>query len=186
VPVLEVKDKEPFQWNYRSTDNKFNYSLRVPPEKATARFLQFAMQRDLTNYFGYEVHVEERLMPCWNVVLLPYADRKLISATPGQPYERTMQVDGTVTYSNAGMRDIIFYLASFYGFGILDYHKLPVEDIAPFVDATGFKGTFDFYYQPSFRDSFEGYRQYLNTLGLDVVKGKKKTKVIIISDPKED
>ncbi len=33
------------------------------------------MQRDLKNYFGYEVSEETRLMPCWKLTVVKEADK---------------------------------------------------------------------------------------------------------------
>jgi thiol-disulfide isomerase/thioredoxin len=182
VPVLEVSDQTPFKWSYRSIENKYDYSLKVPVEIATAKFLQETMQRDLNTYFGYDVKVETRMMPYWRVIVRDKTTviTKLITKTPGEKCVINDN-DDPFFFTNAIMRDIIWTLASWYGYGSYDYGKLPKAEQAAFIDGTGITEEIDFKFDKSW--SFEDFRKYLQSLGLDVVKDKKPMKVVVIRDP---
>jgi uncharacterized protein (TIGR03435 family) len=182
VPVLEVSDETPFQWSHKSAVNKYDYSLKVPVEIATAKFLQEAMQRDLKTYFNYDVHVETRIMPYWKLIV---RDKKIVKAalvtkTPGQKC-KIKDSDDPFYFTNVDMRDIIWMLGSSYGYPPYDYGKLPKAEQGAFIDSTGITDEIDFKFDRSW--SFEDFRRYLQSVGLDLVKDKKPMKVVVIRDP---
>jgi thiol-disulfide isomerase/thioredoxin len=182
VPVLEVSDKTPFEWSYRSTLNKYDYSLKVPAEIATAKFLQETMQRDLKTYFGYNASVETRMMPYWKLIVRDKAiiASALMTKTPGEKYEANTN-DDPYYYTNAITRDVVLILGSLYGYGSEDHGKLPKAEQGAFIDQTGITHEIDFKFDRSW--SFEDFRKYLQAIGLDVVKDKKPMKVVVIRDP---
>jgi thiol-disulfide isomerase/thioredoxin len=96
--ILEVRDTTPFKFSFKSPLNRYNYSLIVPDEKATAAFLQKAMQRDLQTYFGYQASVEIRMMPYWRLVASPEAKRRLRSSNQNGPYTITNSGDTLYHY----------------------------------------------------------------------------------------
>ncbi|HYG19630.1 MAG TPA: hypothetical protein VD816_11910, partial [Ohtaekwangia sp.] len=49
-PILEVRDSTMFETD-KSVQHRFNYTLKVPTEKATAMVLQGIMQKDLARCF---------------------------------------------------------------------------------------------------------------------------------------
>ena len=191
-PILEVSDAAPFQYKsgYRYPKNKWNYVLNVPKERATAAFLQRAMQRDLAIYFGYDVTVETREMPCWFLKAGTEALKRLQTKTPGEPYKRdkVKNKDGSVYYAftNADIRDLIGYLDYLYRKAIKK-----MEGIAPFIDRTGIVGEIDYKIPEKAwnllsNGDFEGFRDFLPSLGLHLEKGTKSMKVVVIRDPKKD
>ena len=78
------------------------------------------------------------------------------------------------------MRDVIWMLSANYK--ERDYDRMPVEEQAPFIDETCIKDRIHFTFNKEY--SFEKIRQYLQTLGLDVLKSQKEMKVVVIKDPK--
>jgi hypothetical protein len=181
-PVLEVSDPSPFQWSYRSVLNKYDYSLKVPVAIATAKFLQETMQRDLKTYFGYNASVETRMMPYWKIIVKDKTTVKaiLITKTPGEKCVIN-DSDDPFYFTNAIMQDIVLTLGSSYGYGAYDYGKVPKAEQAAFIDGTGIIEEIDFKYDKNW--SFEDFKKYLQSVGLDVVKDKKPMKVVVIRDP---
>jgi thiol-disulfide isomerase/thioredoxin len=184
-PVLEVKDESPFYAQRGMSAGRYNYSLKVQiGQPVSAAYLQEIMQRDLQNYFGYSVSVEDRLMPYWRLITIDTALvrlKLLTKAPPGSEFGPPA-LNPPFVYTNGTMRDIISCLAHTYGYGPYDYGKLPLSEPAPFIDETGIKGNIDFECcDRGWR--FDDYKKYLNSLGLDVVKGKKIMKVVVIRDP---
>jgi thiol-disulfide isomerase/thioredoxin len=182
VPVLEVRDQTPFQWSYRSSLNKYDYSLKVPVKIATAKFLQEAMQRDLKTYFGYDASVETRMMSYWKIIVRDQVmvASSLITKTPGKKHD-VRDSDDPFYFTNAIMRDLIGILGGFYGYGSNDLGKLPKNEQGAFIDATGITQAIDFKFDRSW--TFEDFKKYLQSVGLDLVKDKKPMRVVVIRDP---
>lgn len=183
VPLLEVSDISPFKASNKAPDNRYNYSLKVPSGLGTAKFLQQAMRRDLMTYFGYEVVVEVRQMPYWKLIRSGNKTEleKLRSKNPEAAFEMLASQD-PYYFNQAPMTDLIWMLGSWYGYGRYDYGKLPWREQCAFVDETGIDYLIDFKYD--MRWTFEECNKYLNTIGLELVKGTRPTKVIVIRDGK--
>ncbi|WP_299670815.1 redoxin domain-containing protein [uncultured Polaribacter sp.] len=193
-PIVEVSNKKPFDWFYNSPMNKYNYSLKVPTEKGTAKFLQDAMQRDLKTYFGYDVRVEIREMPCWKITANKNAVQNLKSKTPGQPYRR-LKWDNEKGYDvkNAEIQDFIWKLAS--NSGLTDTPRPPsnkTANILPFIDATEFDFQIDYSISLEENDKintalnkhdFSLAKAFLNRLGLNLERSTHPMKVVVIRDP---
>lgn len=166
-PVLELTDSSEFEWKPGNEKNLFCYSLSVPEHTTSSLEMKKIMQRDLKNYFGYQVTVEKRMMPCWKLVASKTAKQKLRS-----------KMDSTV-YKD-------------YHFAGFDYYKVPMQDIInklwwnfqlepQFIDATGIKEKIDISIDADMTD-FNEVKQALNKYGLSLVKGKSEFKVIVIRD----
>lgn len=184
-PILEVSDTLPFVSEWGKSGNRWNYSIEVPKERATAAFLQKAMQRDLKTFFGYHVTVEIRNMPCYFLRALSTAEQKLRTATPdGTPYRFELlanwKKDETVEYKNFEIRDLIKYLHN----NLFDILHIP------FIDETGIIGEIDFtnrksIYEEVAKGNMEVVQAYLKSFHLYLEKGEKPMKVVVIRDPEE-
>lgn len=183
LPLLEVSDISPFKASAANSNNRYNYSLKVPAGLGTAKFLQETMRRDLMTYFGYQVTVETRQMPYWRLIRSGNKEalEKLKSRNQDAPFEMRTTED-PYYFSQAPMTDLIWMLGSWYGYGRYDYGKLPWQEQAAFIDETDIDYLIDFTYD--MRWSFEECKKYLNTIGLDVMKGYRPTKVVVIRDSK--
>ena len=175
-PLLEVTDESPFKWSYESSKNKYNYSLKVPLEKATALFLQKVMRRDLKTYFGYEVNVETRMMPYWSLSALPEGQLKLRSKIQGKKYDEIeMDRNTGYSFSNGSIKGLIFVLWG-YTFN---------QTGAPIIDETGIEGEIDLELKANL-DNIEDVKKSLNRMGLKLEKSKREMKVVVIKDPNDD
>jgi len=169
-PILEITDTLSYNPGSDSDKNLFCYSVTVPPEKLTRKFMQETIQRDLQTYFGYHVRIEKRVMPYWRLVAKEGAAEKL--KTKGGKTERLhkgMGQDG-IAYNNSPVYRIIQSL--WY------YHQLEPA----FVDETGITGNIDFKLDCLMTD-LNDIKRALQQIGLDLEKGEKEMKVLIISDP---
>lgn len=194
-PILEVSDLKPFKWSWDLSENRWNYVLNVPDKKkATAAYLQDLMRQDLQRFFGFDVSVEERLMPCWYLKAYPQAN-ELRTKTPKMNYrvevsENESNKLGTLVryhYRNADVRDIIGKLASEFNISY-SYSSRNTEE-APFIDMTGIDYLIDYDMTSEENEYFNQHdivkvQKYLNRLGLYLERGKKQMKVIVIRDPK--
>lgn len=193
-PILEVKDSSLFESNYRAPENRFNYFLKVPPHIGTAKRMQLKMQHDLFDYFGYDVAVEERMMPCWKLKVSEAAKKKLKTKKQDSVYRMYVDAEGNHRWENAEMRDIIFQLEIKYGytpFGALIEHPGLQP---PFIDDSGLNTKIDYYYPAEFvkkletqyaggkNVSFEQFKDMLALQGIELVKSKTRMKVVVIRD----
>lgn len=167
-PVLEVKDSMPFQFDYKSARNRWNYSLTLP-EKASAGTLQKAMQRDLKTYFGYEAKVETRKMPCWILTATKKAEKNLPTKTPGKAYNAKGDKSTGFLLTNTNMKNIIYSLWSNNQLG------------PPFIDETGIEGEIDIEIKVNM-EVLEDMIKGLNEIGLILKKGEREMKVVVIRD----
>lgn len=194
-PLLEMKDSALFEADYNSPQNRYNYILKIPLEKASSFNLQKVMQHDLQVCFGYEVSVVERMMPCWELRVAEKNKRRLLTKYPGQPYKRTINENGRVQITNAQVRDIIFQLESRFGYSPLGNLKHHPDKQPPFFDSTGIIGGIDYAYDEAFatrlleekniRDTFPDYKKWLEEIGFELKRSERKMKVVVIRDPKE-
>ncbi|MEP2669075.1 MAG: TlpA disulfide reductase family protein [Cyclobacteriaceae bacterium] len=166
-PVLELADTSSFIWSPGLEKNLFCYSLSVPPSRTSSIELQRMVQRDLKNYFGYEVSVEKRMMPCWKLVANEKA--KNLLAVKDDP--------------------IIYEDNNFVGFKI---QNLPMSEIITklwwsfqtepqFVDATGITQNISIKLEADMSD-FEQVKKELSKKGLDLVRGQCLFETIVIRD----
>lgn len=167
VPVLEMKDSSDFKFDLATGRNIFNYSLMVPKEKVSVAYFKECMQRDLKNYFKYDVVVETRKMLCWKVIATPEARNRLKTKA-----QITVKV-----FSPAGFR----------------FKNVPVSDLIqnlwanfqtepPFIDNTGITGNIDLNIEAILND-FDDFKKSLQKNGLDIIRGEKEMRVIVIKDP---
>ncbi|MBN8650575.1 MAG: TlpA family protein disulfide reductase [Cytophagales bacterium] len=177
--LVEVADRTPFEVSKNSIANRYNYTLEVPTGHGSAALMQHAMRNDLDTYFGYNVVVETRLMPCWNLVISDKqrVTQHLFSKLPSKSFFSDNE-DHHFTFKNASMRDLIAMLGSTYGYGTLDYGRLPLKDQAPFIDATGITNAIDFTFDKGL--TFSETLKALNAIGLDIVKSERHMKVVVL------
>ncbi len=171
-PLVVDVDSSRFFPDVANGDNMYWYSLIVPPSKLTANYLLTGIQRDLDYYFGYEVKVEKRKMPYLRIVAKPDARRKL-ETKGGEEF-----VDPNV--NNSWFKGTNIPLERFLKiFCYLTNQGLRV----PFVDETGIDYHIDIDVDIVYQ-SFEDIRKVLNKVGLDVERGEREYKVLVIRDPK--
>jgi len=182
-PVLEVVDPSRFDFNWKSSANRFDYSLQVPAALGSATFMKQVMQRDLMNYFGYDVSVETRSMPYWKVTVGDKGKVRKLLISKRKDKAFTAESDGDVLHlRNAMARDVVTMLSYFYGYGPNDFGKLPPEEQGAFIDETGISEGIDF--DLNMKWSFEEFRTYLSSKGLHITRSVKPMKVVVIRDPK--
>jgi thiol-disulfide isomerase/thioredoxin len=185
--ILQVKDSSPFQFNYRSRANSYNYNLIVPDDKATARYLQETMRRDLQTYFGYKVVVKDSLMPYWRLSAGSSARELLKAQYPDSAFSEFQRPDSAYHYRSAIMKDILIRLIFSYSFGQSSYGIDPKEE-APFIDETGIKGPIDYdlsidAWRGMEKNDWNTYIKFLERYDLHLEKSKRVTRVVIIRDP---
>lgn len=179
-PILEVSDTTPF-----TIANQWHYALKIPDSLGTAANLQYYMRQDLDRYFGYEVTVEAREMPCWYLRVREGSEKNFLpSKVPDRKYlSRKIMKNNEelILYLNRDIRDFI-----------REIHVTKERsgiDKYPVINATDITGGFDVTFPLKRSDimdeyDWEGYIELIDDLGLYLEKGTKSMKVVVIRDAK--
>jgi thiol-disulfide isomerase/thioredoxin len=174
-PILEVRDSSFFQYpeNEGYGKGSYNYYLKVPEGKISDGYIMGEMQRTLESVFGYQVSVEKREMPVWKLVAKPGIEKKLKSKG-GEPFHNSKERAVTgFTLRNSHMKTLLRLATT----------NLPdLKRMITFIDETGITYNIDFTMMDTDMTSYDSVRKGLIAYGLDLVKGKKEMKVIVIRD----
>ena len=167
-PILELKDTVPFVGDGKSMAHRYCYSLMVPDARLSRTSdNQSAMQRDLKNYFGYDVSVETRKMPYWALKSTKKGKKNLITKGGSSAYNGNGLTYSE--YSNISIKQILMLLWSNNQAG------------APFLDETDISENIDIELDAILTD-FEALKKELENHGLLLEQKTKAMKVIVIKD----
>lgn len=167
-PLLNVKDPSAFEYDFTSGKNLYNYSMVVPIQKATRAYLMEVMQRDLKNYFGYEVSVEPRRVPYWALTKSEKNRNKIKTASD------TIEImDG----SHAGYDLKNISIARLIRI-VSGYH----QNEPPIIDETGIDYLVDVHIDAIMTD-LTAIKMALETQGFSLQKKEKNMLAIVIRDP---
>ncbi len=185
-PILEIKDTGKFIPNHATGEGIFSYSARYPrnnkysfePNDAYLKGLlgkediRLRMQRDLNNYFNYDVQIETRKVPVYNLVVKD--DRAGRLKTKGGRTKLDYP-DGSYAGINAKNITISQVIQQL----VLSRRPASTHEI-PIFDATEIKDNIDIKIDAIF---FEDWLKELQKNGLDVVLTEKDMKCIVVRDP---
>lgn len=169
--LIESKDSSLIKGDYKKVSNIFSYSLIVPKSKASKQYMMEVMQRDLQNYFGYNLNIEIRKMPYWSLMASEDAKVKLKSKSQNG----AIDVKGQWSIGFTAKNYPIGYLLS----GMYYYFS----DEPPFINETGIEGNIDIAVDWVGTD-LNSVKKALQVNGLQLVKKEKEMKVLVIKDPK--
>ncbi|GLU56229.1 TlpA family protein disulfide reductase [Dyadobacter frigoris] len=170
-PVLELEDSAEFTADIQTGINLYCYELLVPKSRATTQYLTKLMRQDLMKYFGYQVRVEKREMPCWKLVVTHAgAANKLKSK---------------------GLKCIMAHSPA-----SLDMANIPVYQLIrqiweynpgelPIIDQTAIDHYIDIHLDAVMNDITD-VRKGLQLNGLDLVRSRKEMNVIVVSSKTAD
>lgn len=173
-PILQIKDSSAFYFDYHENVGlgTYNYFMKMPVDKISLNALQLEMQRSLKIAFGYEVTIENRMMPYFKIIANPGAEKKLRSIQPGKAFISEENPIFGFTLKNASIKNLIQ----------LTTCNLPNEERISFLDETGINYEVDFTISTDMTNH-ESVRKALQLYGLDLLKDFKEMKVIVIKDP---
>mgnify|MGYP003583858893 CR=1 FL=1 len=184
-PILEVSDEAPFKFSEKNFKNLYNYSLIVPLEKASAAFLQKAMQKDLDIYFGYDVKVDDRMMPCWKLQFIE--NGKINFKLVEQGKTKNEQTNGGWLWKNAIPKDLVAAMALSFSY---QTNQNNLSEKAPFIHDTGITSHIEFFRSDEHLNkgfvekNWDVVMDFYKGLGLQWVKGEKMMKVVVSRDGK--
>ncbi len=171
-PIVEIEDDSLFRSAWQSLRRKYCYSLVTPLKKRNVEYKMKIMQRDLTNFFEYDVNIEIRKMPYLKLIATEAAKENL--KTKGGPKIGDGNSLIGFSYSNIPVQFLISVISAKSGL---------VQKDLPLLDETGITGNIDISFEALMTD-WADVKKSLQLQGLDIVKGEKKMKVIVIKDPK--
>jgi thiol-disulfide isomerase/thioredoxin len=174
-PVIESTDSLLFIANYADEMNVFDYSLVVPSKRANKDFMLHIMQSDLKHYFGYEASFETQSMPYFKLVVIDTALADKLRTKGGDGKLVNVLIYRRFTGRNVSMlkfKDIIGYMAG------LDARP---ESL---VDETGITYNIDVD-MDCLKGDFAGVNEWLKKIGLQLVRGMRAMKVLVVGDGKE-
>ena len=169
LPFLEVEDSIHFRFDTYNKKNVFNYSLIVPSSKATREYLMGVMQRDLKDYFGYEVSIEKRIVPYWRLIADKPAKKRLAN-TSGTVLRNVSHTGFSL--KNVPMKEVILT--------IWGYHQME----PPFIDETGIDYNIDLEIDVLLTD-LKAIQKAFRKKGLILERGTKEMPAIVIRDPQQ-
>lgn len=157
--IIETTDTAAFQ-------KRYSYSLIVPPDKTHPAYLQRRMQRDLEDFFGYQVSIEKRKVPCWKLRALDGAAARL--KTKGGPYAIEGGNSSTgFSATNIPVKDLLMLIWNIH------------QDREKFVNETGIDWNIDITMKGRMLD-FDEVKKALKQNGLELVPGAVESKVIVL------
>jgi len=173
-PVLEIKDSSCFRYDFTNEVGKgtYNYNLKIPVSQVSKEYIMQTMQSELKNIFGYDASLETRKIPAWKLIAKPGTTDKLKSKEGVKYATPPHLISAGFTLKNYPATDLILFIQSF----------IDNDEIA-FFDETGLKGNIDIVVDADMTN-IEEIRKALQKNGLDLVKGEKEMKVIVIREPK--
>lgn len=174
--VLELQDSSIFTGDKKTGKNIYSYSLTVPSSKATAEFMMQIMRQDLQNYFGFKAQFEIRKMPCWKLVAMQKARKSLLE----QHRIITQSTKASQVASGFQIIDIKDKSMSYVISALAICTGMQGEN-PPIIDETGIDGNFNLYME-FIPGDFDSIVKSLRNCGLDLIKGEKEMKVLVIRD----
>lgn len=167
-PVLELKDTSDFVYSWETGENVYSYSLIVPEKRATAAYMRNVMQRDLLSYFGYDISIDVRSMPCWYLTASKEVKSKL--KTAGNRTQMDYNPSG-IKLANIPFHQLIRFICAYN------------MSLPPIINNTGISEKIDFELDVAMMD-FDDLMLALREKGLFLKKGKKEMKVIVVRNGK--
>jgi thiol-disulfide isomerase/thioredoxin len=170
TPIIEAAVRDVFNsdWNNLTGRNVYSFSLTVPNDKATKRFLMNVLQRELLNYFGYTATIEVRKMPYWKLIVSDSTRSKL--KTKGGPFYSKNTATG-FEERNIKTQFLLDEIAYFH----------PNEP--PLLDETAISTNIDITLD-CLATNFDDIKTALALQGLQLVKSERDMHVLVIRDDK--
>ena len=169
-PVLEIKDSSDFKYDMQTRKGLYCYSLAFPESKSDTASVMGMIQRDLQTYFRYAASIETRKMPYWRLVVTHKARSRLRSKSDSLSVKGLPHIDFVA-------RDIP--VSSVLG-------KIATEHLDEiFIDGTGITGKIDIDLSDCLFFDLDDVKRALRLNDLDLVRRKKKMKVLVIRDNRQ-
>lgn len=168
-PLLQISDTTLFS-NLREDGSLRRYclSLVVSRKNRAVNWYKKVLQHTLEDYFGYDVAIETRKMPCWE---LHFKNDSSIIKLKTKATKLSLSGDPTqLICKNIPISTLVKILAGKYS-----------QELS-FVDCTNYSGNIDISIH-ALLSSFDDFRLGLEREGIILKKEEREMKVIVIRDP---
>ncbi|MNL01980.1 hypothetical protein D3C87_1224680 [compost metagenome] len=174
LPFLETRDSSDFFYDFKTFDGLYTYSLSVPKEKASRDFIMKCIRLDLQKYFHYDAKIEIRLRPIWRLVVIDKSavEKLRVKASEDPSHSKPLEYSA---YKNVPVTTLTGILSQLMS---KNYDKA-----VTFFDETGIDYNLNLKLTSNLRD-LESVKHELTKSGLDLIKGEREMKVLMISDSK--
>jgi thiol-disulfide isomerase/thioredoxin len=163
-PIFEMDSSEIPVRNYSTGMGMYCYSLEMPAAEASIPRLQKKLQSDIQEGLGFDIRLEDRMMPCWLLTARPGVAAQLKSTHQ----KKSVTADWTwMDMQYAPMSTVIQDL------------YLNDQNGPPYIDATGISGKIDLRLDALMTD-FDDLRRSLSEHGLDLTRSKKMMRVLVV------
>ena len=171
-PLLELRDTSAFRIVQASEGNRgiYNYCLKVPDSSISREKIMNELQRSLTLAFGYTAAIERRNMPVWKLIARPETFARL-HTRGGKRFLSPGSIRAGFTVRNYDMQTFLAAVSD----------NLFIKERLAFIDETGIKDKIDITLEADMTN-LEAVRQALQKQGMDLVKGTREMKVLVIRD----
>jgi thiol-disulfide isomerase/thioredoxin len=179
-PLLEIKDSSSFISEFK-LDKQYSYSVWYPRVYQEGPLnshpwlirnrpdLRKSMQDDLKKAFGYDVSIEVKKKPYYRLVVHNNDSQKLRTKGGTNVHDRLGRYIG-INLQNFPVDALVKYLA---------YNVRGRDSGGPIIDETRIDYNIDIKVMGG---TIEEFRKSLRKSGLDLVKGEKEMKVLVIKD----
>jgi thiol-disulfide isomerase/thioredoxin len=178
--ILKLKDTLRFgTLNARTNQNNYAYSISFPGRKTNPQFIRRWLLQDLERYFNFKSQIEN----CdADVYVLRVTDLKKVmklESKGGKPLCKEVSDRPGFIFTNWPFKKFARHFGLDMGISPRyhnDYNLMP-----PLIDETGLDFNMDLIFIADLRDLDE-VNEALMKNGLEIVKGKRKLKCIVITD----
>ena len=178
APIFEIKDTSLLKPERSSGKNVFCYSLNVPLEKASKKYLMQIMQSDLKNYFNYEVSIETREVPYWKLIATNEAKHNLRSKGGPTKIDR---LANHAAWSGLSLKNCPMSKVAY----LVERYAEVTNNNSSLLDETGITTNIDIDLDWA-KGDYNVVRKALQKNGLDLIPGKRKVKCLVVKDSKEE
>ena len=170
-PLLDLKNKLPFDDDLNTGKGRYCYSLLVPRFKQVGLSLvQSIMQIELKATFGYDVTIEQRNAPYYKLVFVDSV------------YKTKLKAKGDTTYFRQIIRNSDFAARNIPVKKLIKYFNLSGDQRLPILDSTGIEGNIDIDYT-GIRNELNSINESLRVNGLQLILDSLEVKTLVIRDP---
>jgi len=172
TPILKIKDKTDFAFDFKNDvgSGTYNYALTLPPARVNQTTIMTELQKALHTTFGYRAKVETMKVDVWKLISINKSIRQLRSKSV-EAFISAGSPAGGFTIKKNTVKQLLNILIS----------TLPNEGRLAFFDETDIDYPIDLTMEADMTNIFS-VRAELQRNGLDLIKGKRKMKVLVISD----
>lgn len=164
--IFEIPDNKEFHGDKATGDRIYDYHLKYNRAVTRSELMEI-MKNDLNKIFGFDVRIESRLLPCWEIGLIDNGLERLKTRRDSSDVYSYFDIMG-ITLHNQNINILVNFLNIKYK-----------STQPPFIDRTGFKGNIDLEID-AFTPDFSNVKEALELNGIIIKESKKVFNAIVV------